>query len=68
MSAEDRAITPTVGPATLKDLLNRKPPSAAILGVEPSYLSFLEEPLLQALDPAWPRHSREDGLQVYVRP
>jgi len=68
MSAEDRAITPTVGPATLKDLLNRKPPSAAFLGVEPSYLSFLEEPLLQALDPAWPRHSREDGLQVYVRP
>ena len=68
MSAEDRAITQTVGPAGLEDLLSKKPPSAAILGVEPSYLSFLEEPLLQALDPAWPRHSREDGLQVYVRP
>ncbi len=68
MSAEDRAITHTVGPAGLEDLLGEKPPSAAILGVEPSYLSFLEEPLLQALDPTWPRHSREDGLQVYVRP
>lgn len=68
MSAEDRKLTHTAGPETLDVLLRESPPSAVILGVEPSYFSFLEEPLLQAVGPAWPRELYEDALQVYFRP
>ncbi len=68
MSAEDRELTHTVGPETLDVLLRDSPPSAVILGVEPPYFSFLEDPLLQAVGPAWPRERYEDALQVYLRP
>jgi len=68
MSADDRKVTHTVGPATLENLLKRRPPSAVVVGVEPPYFSFLEEPLLQAVDSSWLRHGWENGLRVYVRP
>ncbi len=68
MSADERKITHTVGPATLEDLLKKSPPSAVVVGVEPPYFSFLEEPLLQAVDSTWPRHDWENGLRMYVRP
>lgn len=69
MSADDRKITHTVGPETLEALLKEKPPSAVVLGVEPSYFSFLEEPLLQAVELTWPREIYdENALRAYFRP
>jgi len=68
MPADDRKITHTVGPATLEDLLKTRSPAAVVVGVEPPYFSFLEEPLLQAVDPNWPRHDWNNDLRMYVHP
>jgi hypothetical protein len=69
MSPDDRAITHTVGPKTLQTLLGDLPPSAVIVGVEPKYFSFLEEPLLEsAVKPDWERKVYENGVTAYFRP
>lgn len=68
LSPEDRKLTPAVGPETLNALLSQSPPSAVIVGVEPSYFSFLEEPLLAAVGPAWPHERYDETLQAYFRP
>ena len=44
LSPSDRRLTHAVGPGNLKELLEKSPPSAVILGVEPK---FLEVPLFQ---------------------
>ena len=65
MTPCDRQATHTVGPKTLKKLLEKSPPSAVILGVEPG---FLEEPLFQAaVKPDWERQAYDDGPIVYFR-
>lgn len=68
MSAEERQITRTAGPKTLDGLLKTTPPAAVITGVEPSYFSFLEDPLRQSVPPNWRRETYGGRLQVYIRP
>ena len=68
LSAEERRITHTVGPESLRELVQDRPPSAVIAGAEPPRFSFLEEPLRRLVPPAWSRTTHENGLQVYVRP
>jgi hypothetical protein len=68
MSPEERKITHTVGPETIDALLRRQPPSAVVLGVEPSYFAFLEEPLSEIIEPTWPREVYDDALRAYFRP
>ncbi len=68
MLPEERKVTHTVGPKTIDALLRRQPPSAVVVGVEPSYFTFLEEPLLQAVEPTWPRDVYDDALRAYFRP
>lgn len=68
MSPEERQITHTVGPKTLNEMLATRPPAAVITGVEPSYFSFLEDPLRQSVPLNWPRQTYADRLQVYIRP
>jgi hypothetical protein len=66
MSPDDRAITHTVGPETLRTLLEESPPSAVIVGVE---FEFLEKPLLEsAIKPDWERKVYQNGPVVYLRP
>jgi hypothetical protein len=66
MPSGDRAITHTVGPKTLKLLLEASPPSAVIVGVE---FEFLEEALLEStVKPDWERKVYQDGPVVYFRP
>ena len=66
MSPDDRAITHTVGPETLRTPLEESPPSAVIVGVE---FEFLEKPLLEsAIKPNWERKVYQNGLVVYFRP
>ena len=67
LSAEQRALTRTVGPSTLTALVGQSPPAAVIVGVEPSHFSFLEEPLRDVVGPDWPRDTQND-LLVYRRP
>ena len=65
LSAWNRDIAHTVGPRTLKQLVEKSPPSAVIVGVE---MKFLEEPLIQtAVKPDWERKVYENGPVVYFR-
>jgi len=57
LSPSDRQITHTAGPKTLPLLLEKAPPSAVILGVEPSY----EEPISKSVEP----DSKDWEKQVY---
>jgi hypothetical protein len=68
LSAEERALTHTVGLATLAPLLREHPPAVVILGVEPTYFAPLETPLRQAVAPDWRRETYDNGLYVYIRP
>jgi len=68
LSPWNRDITHTVGPRTLKKLIEKSPPSTVILGVE---MDLLEEPLFQtAIQPDeknWERKVYENGPIVYFR-
>ena len=68
LSPEDRAITHTVGRETLAQLIEEKPPSAVILGIERGKLAVLEEPLRAAAGPDWERKAYEFGPSVSFRP
>ena len=68
LSSWNRDITHTVGPRTLKNLVEKSPPSTVILGVE---MEVLEEPLFEtAIQPDeknWERKVYESGPIVYFR-
>jgi hypothetical protein len=66
LSPREREITHTVGPDTLAYLVNKQPPGAVLVGVEPSYFSFLEDPLRHAIPSGWPSVDCGDGLYLYV--
>ena len=68
MTSQERQITHTVGPETLRDLAGARPPAGVIVGVEPSYFAFLEEPLRKLVPPGWRRDIYGNTLQVYRRP
>ena len=69
MRPSDIETTNTVGPKTLKALLEKSPPSAVILGAEP--IKFLEETLFEsAVQPdqeKWERKIYDNGLTAYFR-
>jgi hypothetical protein len=66
LSAWNRDITHTVGPRTLKRLVQKTPPSAVILGAEPE---FLEAGLFKAaVEADWERQTYDNGITVYFRP
>jgi hypothetical protein len=64
----DRRLTHTVGPGNLRELVEKSPPSAVILGVE---FEFLEAPLFQmTVQPDrknWEERIYENDLIVYFR-
>lgn len=67
LSPSDRRLTHTVGPGNLKELIEKSPPSAMILGVEPK---FLEVPLFRRVKPnpeSWEVKIYENGPIVYFR-
>jgi len=68
LSPWNRDITHTGGFKTLRNLIERNPPSTVILGVE---MNLLEEPLLEAaIQPnreGWKRKVYENGPIVYFR-
>lgn len=68
MSPADLETTHTAGPKTLQQLLEKSPPSAVLLGVEPE---FLEASLFQtAISPEsekWQKHIYDNGLTLYFR-
>jgi hypothetical protein len=68
MSAQERQITHTLGPKTLAESIGTRPPAGVIVGVEPSYFAFLEEPLRKLVPPDWRRDTYGNALQVYHRP
>ena len=68
MSASERQITHTVGSETLASLVGIHPPAGIIVGVEPSYFAFLEDPLRKLVPPGWQRDTYGGTLQVYRRP
>ncbi len=61
-----RQLVHTVGSRTLLELVEKSPPSAVILGVEPA---FLEAALFRAAVKAdWERRTYDNGVTVYLRP
>ena len=65
LSAWNREITRTVGPNGLAELVEKEPPSAAIVNVE---MKFLEDDLIKmAVKPDWERKVYENGPVVYFR-
>lgn len=66
MSPDERAVTHTVGPQTLRTLLENSPPSAVIVGVE---FEFLEKALIEsAVKPDWRKKDYQNGPVAYFRP
>jgi hypothetical protein len=68
LTTPDRQITHTVGPQSLEEMVRSHSPAGIIVGVEPSYFAFLEEPLRKLAPPDWVRDTYGDTLQVYHRP
>jgi len=67
LSPSDRHLTHTIGLENLKELIEKSPPSALILRVEPK---FLEVPLFRAAKPnseTWEAKIYENGPIVYFR-
>jgi 4-amino-4-deoxy-L-arabinose transferase-like glycosyltransferase len=68
LTEDQRQITKTVGPASLKQMIEQNPPSAVIVGAEAnSGFGNLENTLLTAVGPDWHRKTFET-LVVYFRP
>jgi hypothetical protein len=67
LSAEERALTHTIGAASLNELIRDRPPAGVIVGVEPPYMSFLEDALRLSVPPTWRRETCGGTLQVHYR-
>ena len=69
LTEDQRQITKTIGPASLKQMIEQNPPSAVIVGAEAdSGFGDLEKTLLTAVGPEWSRKTFENNLIVYFRP
>jgi len=67
LSASERKVLHAVGPETLEQLLEKSPPAAVIVDVEPK---FLEVPLFRAAGPnrkEWDAKIYDNGPTVYFR-
>lgn len=67
LTPAERALTHTVGCETLKEILENAEPSAVILGAEPAYFAFLEEPLKKATRTDWESKAFGNGLVTYYK-
>ena len=68
ISSWNRRTTHTVGPRTLKQLIEKYPPSAVVLGVEMAVLEkSLFEAAIQPDEKNWERKVYEDGPILYLR-
>ncbi len=66
LSPQEREITHTAGPESLLKLLEEKPPSAVILGVE---MQRLETPIFESVVKSdWKKENYRDGPTAYFRP
>lgn len=68
MSSDDRTITHTVGPQTLAALVDKSPPSAVVLGIEPEFIeASLFRTAVRPQSAQWETEIYEKGLRVYFR-
>jgi 4-amino-4-deoxy-L-arabinose transferase-like glycosyltransferase len=67
LSAEERQLTHTVGPAGLSALTAEAPPAAVLVGI-PTTIAALEQPLRRVVPSGWTSIDCGDGLRLYVRP
>ncbi len=66
LSPQEREITHTAGPQSLLKLLEEKPPSAVVLGME---MQRLEAPIFESVVKSdWKRENYRDGPIAYFRP
>ena len=73
LSPEERQITHIVGPRTLAKIAQQSPPSAIIVGTEPSFFAHLEEPLLSLINTSWhmevyKNDFYENDIKAYFKP
>ncbi len=65
MSDGELKATNTVGPKTLKKLIEKSPPSAILTGTESKYFKWLERSLEKAAGPGWDKQYLENGLILF---
>ncbi|MBN2136360.1 MAG: hypothetical protein JW720_00995 [Sedimentisphaerales bacterium] len=68
LTAEERAVTHTVGADGLKRMLEASPASAVLLGMETRHMAFLEKPLRETVPVDWRMDTLSDGTVLYSRP
>jgi len=68
LTSEELETTNTVGQKTLGKLIEKKPPSAVVLGIEQGKMKSLEVPLRDAVGTDWKIKEYENGPIVYFRP
>ncbi len=73
LSPEERRITHTAGPQAIAEIARQTPPSAIIVGTEPSFFARLEEPLLSLTDTSWHEEVYkndfyENDIKAYFKP
>ena len=68
MSEQEQHITNTVGLKNLAEIVKQSPPSAIIVGTEPTYFSFLEKPFESFAGADWKKEVYENGLTTYFKP
>ncbi|HUT28726.1 MAG TPA: hypothetical protein VMX13_02955 [Sedimentisphaerales bacterium] len=68
LTPPERALTHTVGPETLAALVERRPPSVVVLGVEMDLLeASLFDSTLQRNDQKWEKKVYDGGITAYFR-
>ncbi len=67
MSDGELKATNTVGPKTLKKLIEKLPPSAILTGTESEYFKWLEQSLEKASGPGWNKQYFDNGLTLFYK-
>ncbi len=68
LTDSERALTQTVGPATVANLAEQSPPAAVVVGVEAAEFASLEKPLEESVGPDWLLEDYPDEVRAYFRP
>jgi len=73
LSPDEQRITSTAGPQRMAEVARQLPPSAIIVGAEPAYFSYLEQPLESLAESTWRKEVYkndlyDNDLRIYFRP
>ncbi|MBN2456008.1 MAG: glycosyltransferase family 39 protein [Sedimentisphaerales bacterium] len=68
LTDKERTFSHTVGPKGIGVLVEKSPPAAVLVGIEPSQFKFLEEPFRAVPKEDWKSKTYGNGLTLYYKP